>query len=114
VSFSTKKHKDHKLKFPKSAGAVSFRFGKFCVFCAVLRQFLGFVGGDALGEGIPMDSKDRGGFGEVLFVAGERLFYIELLEFTQSLVKKDVAFEHFVDEAFESGSNQSSLPVNNL
>jgi hypothetical protein len=47
----------------------------------------------------------------VLLVAREGLLYIELLEFADGLIQKDVAFEHFVDQAFEAIMNQSSFPV---
>ena len=40
--------------------------------------------------------------------------YVELFELAQGLIQKDVALEHFLDQAFESGVNQSSFPVNNL
>ena len=61
-----------------------------------------------------MDAEDGGGVGDVLLVTGERLLYIELLEFAERFVEKDVAFEHFVDQVFEAVVNQSSFPVNNL
>ena len=81
---------------------------------AVLGLALGLITGDALGEGVAMDAEHDGGLREVLIVAGEGLFYIELFEFADRLVEKDVAFKHFVDQAFKSGMNQSSFPVNNL
>ena len=61
-----------------------------------------------------MDSEDDRCFGEVLLVAGECLLDIELLEFADRFVKKDVAFEHFLDQAFETIMNQSSFPVKSL
>ncbi len=61
-----------------------------------------------------MDAEHGGRVGEVLFVFCERLFDVELFEFAERLIEKDVAFEHFVDEAFESGVNQSSFPVSSL
>ena len=61
-----------------------------------------------------MDAEDGGGVGDVLLVTGERLLYIELLEFAERFVEKDVAFEHFVDQVFEAVVNQSSFPVSNL
>ena len=75
---------------------------------------MGFVAGDAFGEGVAVDAEHDGGLREVLFVACERLLYIELFEFADRLVEKDVAVKHFVNQAFESGMNQSSFPVNNL
>ena len=42
------------------------------------------------------------------------LLYVELFEFAHRLIEKDVTLEHFVDQAFESGMDQSSFPVNNL
>ena len=59
-----------------------------------------------------MDAEDDGGLREMLLVAREGLLYVELLEFGERLVEKDMALEHFVDQAFESGVNQSSFPVN--
>jgi len=61
-----------------------------------------------------MDAEDGGRVGEVLLVAREGFLYVELLEFTQCLIQEDVAFEHFVDEAFEAVVNQSSFPVSSL
>ncbi len=58
-----------------------------------------------------MDAEDDGGVGEVLLVACEGFFDVELFEFGEGLVEKDVALEHFVDQTFESGVNQSSFPV---
>jgi len=48
----------------------------------------------------------------MLFVAREGFFDVELLEFAEGFIEKDVALEHFVYEAFETGVNQSSFPVN--
>ena len=95
-----------------STPAHGFGFGSFDVFCAVLWRVLSFVAGHSLGEGVAMDAEDDGGFGEVLFVTGEGLFDVELFEFADRFVEKDVAFKHFVDQSFESGMNQSSFPVN--
>lgn len=61
-----------------------------------------------------MDAEDGGRVGNVLLVAGERLLDVELLEFAESLVQKDLAFEHFVDEGFEAIMDQSSFPVSSL
>lgn len=61
-----------------------------------------------------MDAEDGGGIGDVLLVTGERLFDVELLEFAERFVQKDVAFEHFVDQVFEAIMNQSSFPVSSL
>ena len=83
-------------------------------FCAFLWRVLAFVSGDSFGEGVPVDAEHYGRVGEVLIVFRKGLLNVELFEFAQCLVEKDVAFEHFVDEAFESGVNQSSFPVNNL
>jgi hypothetical protein len=86
----------------------------FCDFCAFLWRIVGLVLGDALGEGVAMDAEDGGGVGDVLLVTGERLLYIELLEFAERFVEKNVAFEHFVDQVFEAVVNQSSFPVSSL
>ena len=48
-----------------------------------------------------------------MLVAQERFFYIELFKLGEGLLEKDVALEHFVDQAFEAGVDQSSFPVNN-
>ena len=61
-----------------------------------------------------MNAKDGGGVGNVLLVTGECLLYIELLEFAERFVEKDVSFEHFVDQVFETVVNQSSFPVSSL
>ena len=60
-----------------------------------------------------MDAEDGGGVREMLFVTGEGLLYVELLKLAERFIQKDVALEHLVDQAFESGVNQSSFPVNN-
>ena len=83
------------------------------MICAFLWRIVAFVGGDAFGESVAMDAEHRGRIGEVLLVPAEGFFNVELFELAQRLVQKDVAIEHFVDEAFEAGMNQSSFPVNN-
>ena len=75
---------------------------------------MAFVGGHTLGEGVAVDAEHDGGVREVLVVFGECLLDVELFEFAERLIEKDVAFEHFVDEAFESGPHQSSFPVSSL
>jgi len=60
-----------------------------------------------------VDAEDGGCVREMLFVAREGLLYIELLKLAERFIQKDVALEHLVDQAFESGVNQSSFPVNN-
>ena len=83
-------------------------------FGGFLWRVIAFVSGHPFGESVSVDAQHHGGIGEVLLVFGERLLDVELFEFAERLVQKDVAFEHFVDEAFESGVNQSAFPVNNL
>ncbi len=83
----------------------------FCDFCAFLRRVLVFVLGDSLGEGVAVDAEDGGRVGDVLLVTGERLLDVELLEFAERFIQKDVAFEHLVHQIFEAVVNQSSLPV---
>jgi len=61
-----------------------------------------------------MDAEDGGGVGDVLLVTRERFLDVEFFEFAERFIQKDVAFEHFVDQAFESGMNQSSFPVSSL
>jgi len=46
-------------------------------------------------------------------VTGKGFLDVELFEFADCFVEKDVAFKHLVDQIFESGMNQSSCPVNN-
>lgn len=58
-----------------------------------------------------MDAEDGGRVRDVLLVTGERLLDVELLEFAERFIQKDVAFEHFVHQVFEAVVNQSSLPV---
>ncbi len=58
-----------------------------------------------------MDAEDGGCVGDVLLVTGERLLDVELLEFAERFIQKDVAFEHLVHQIFEAVVNQSSLPV---
>ena len=61
-----------------------------------------------------MNSEDDGRLREMLLVTGERLLYIELFKLAHRFIKKDVAFEHLVDQVFESGVDQSSFPVSSL
>ena len=61
-----------------------------------------------------MDAENCGGVGDMLFVPGEGLLYIELFKLAHRFVKKDVTLQHFVYQGFESRMNQSSFPVNNL
>ena len=86
----------------------------FCAFCAFLRRLLSFISGDAFGEGVAVDAQDGGRVGDVLLVAREGLLDVELLEFAERFVEKAVAFEHFVDQVFETVVNQSSFPVSSL
>jgi len=60
-----------------------------------------------------MDAEDGGRVREVLLVTREGLLDVELLKLAESLIQKDVALEHLLDQAFESGMNQSSFPVSN-
>ena len=83
----------------------------FADFCAFLRRALVFILGDALGEGVAMDAEDGGRVGDMLLVTGESFLDVELLELAERFVEKDVAFEHFVDQVFETVVNQSSFPV---
>jgi hypothetical protein len=84
-----------------------------CAFGPFLWRVLPLVAGHTLGEGVAMDAEDDSGFREVLFVTGEGFLDVELFEFADRFVEKDMAFKHFVDQSFESGMNQSSFPVNN-
>src|SRR6185369_225794 len=88
-------------------------FFQSCDFCAFLWRVLVFVRGDAFGEGVAVDAENGGRVRQMLFVAREGLLYIELLKLAERFIQKDVALEHLVDQAFESGVNQSSFPVNN-
>ena len=83
-------------------------------FGAFLWRLLAFISSDAFGEGVAVDAEDGGRVREMLFVAREGLLYIELLKLAERFIQKDVALEHFVDQAFETVVNQSSLPVTNL
>ena len=47
-------------------------------------------------------------------MTGEGLLYVELFEFADCLIEQDVAFEHFVNQVFETIVNQSSFPVSSL
>lgn len=86
----------------------------FCASCAFLWRVLILVLSDSLGEGVAVDAEDGGRVGDVLLVTGERFLDVELLEFAERFIEKDVAFEHFVDQVFEAVVNQSSFPVSSL
>ena len=83
-------------------------------FCAFLRRAFAFVLGDSLGEGVAVDAEHGGRVGDVLLVTGECFLDVELFELAERFIQKDVAFEHFVDQAFEAIMNQSSFPVSSL
>ena|ERR1043165_2868699 len=105
----------NRRRTPKLAGLAAVgEFLMICAFCAFWWRFLIFVSGDALGEGVAMDAEDGGGIRDVLLVPRHGFLDVELLEFAQGFIQKDVALEHFVDQAFETVVNQSSFPVNNL
>ena len=89
-------------------------FLMICAFCAFLWRFLILVSGDPLGEGVAMDAEDGSGVRDMLLVPRHGFLDVKLFEFAQGFIQKDVALEHFVDQAFESGTHQSSFPVNNL
>ncbi len=85
-----------------------------CAFCAFLWRLLFLIGGDALGKGVAVDTEDGGGVRDVLLVPRHGLLYVELFEFAEGFIQKDVALEHLVDQGFESSTYQSSFPVNSL
>jgi hypothetical protein len=55
-----------------------------------------------------MDPQDDGRTREVLFVFCERFLYVELFELADRLVEEYVAFQHFVDQGFKSGTHDQS------
>ena len=61
-----------------------------------------------------MNAEHGSGVGDVLLVTSERFLDVQLLEFAERFIQKDVAFEHFVDQGFETVVNQSSFPVSSL
>ena len=85
-----------------------------CAFCAFLWRLLSFIGRDAFGEGVAVDAEDGGRVREMLFMTREGLLYIELLKLAYSLIEEDMAFQHLVNQGFETVVNQSSFPVSNL
>ena len=85
-----------------------------CCFGTFRQRVLAFVLGDSLGEGVAVDTEDGGRVGDVLLVTGEGFLDVELFEFAERFIEKDVAFEHFVDQVFETVVNQSSFPVSSL
>ncbi len=85
-----------------------------CAFCAFLWRFLFLVCGHALGERVAVNAEDGGGVRDVLLVPRHGFLDVELFEFAQGFIQKDMALEHFVDQAFETVVNQSSFPVNSL
>lgn len=85
-----------------------------CDFCTFLWRFLFLISGDAFGEGVAVNAEDGGSVRDVLLVPRQGLLDVKLFEFTEGFIQKDVALEHFVDQAFETVVNQSSFPVTNL
>lgn len=55
-----------------------------------------------------MDAQDDGRTREVLFVFCERFLDVELFELADRLVEEYVAFQHFVDQGFKSGTHDQS------
>ena len=85
-----------------------------CAFCAFLGRLLLMVSGDTLGEGVAMNPQHGRSIRDVLLVPRQGFLDVEFFEFAERFIQKDVALEHFVDQAFETVVNQSSFPVTNL
>ena len=56
-----------------------------------------------------MDAQDDCGSREVLPVFCERFLDVELLKLAERLVEENLAFQHFVDQGFKSGTHDQSL-----
>ena len=82
-------------------------------FCALWRV-LAFVGGYTFSESVSVDAEHDSRVREVLLISCQGFLNVELFEFAERLIQQDVALQHFVDQSFESGMNQSSFPVSNL
>lgn len=63
---------------------------------------LTLVVGNALGNGVSVDSQGFGGFRQVVFVSRERLFYIEFFKFFKRFGQQDLAVEHFLNQDFKT------------
>jgi hypothetical protein len=66
----------------------------------VVLPFLGPIGIDPLGDGVAMDAERFRGVGDSLLVAREGFLNVELFELCDSLIKRNVAIEHFFDYCF--------------
>ena len=55
-----------------------------------------------------MDAEDDCGSREVLAVFRQRLFDVELFKLGEGFVEEDLAFQHFVDQGFKSGTHDQS------
>jgi len=67
---------------------------------SVVLAFLGAVGIYPLGDRVAVDAEGFGGVGNTLLIAGEGFLNVELLEFGDSLIKRDVAIKHLFDNSF--------------
>ena len=64
---------------------------------AIAVAVLFFVGGDAFGERVSVDSEHHRRLRQVLSVFCEGFLYIELLKLPDRLIQEDMTFQHLVD-----------------
>lgn len=62
--------------------------------------FRGTVGIDAFGDCVAMDSERFGGVRDALLVPEEGFLNVQLFEFLEGLIQKDVAVQHVFDNCF--------------
>lgn len=60
----------------------------------------GAIGIDALGYSVAVDAEGFGGVRNAFLVADEGLLNVELFEFLEGLVQKDVAVQHVFNNGF--------------
>lgn len=70
-------------------------------FGRALRPIFLLIRGDALGQGVAMDPEDFCGVGEMLSMARQSFFDIDLFKFGDRLIQKDLAVQHLIDQGFK-------------
>ena len=68
------------------------------------RAFFAMVRGDAFGEGVSMNSQHLSSVCEMLAMPRECLFNIDFFKLCHGFIQKNLAVQHFIDQAFELGA----------
>ena len=63
------------------------------------------VGGDALGEGVSVDSQHFRCIRKMFSMPGESLLDIDLFKLRHRFIQQNLAVQHFIDQGFELGAH---------